>query len=181
MDGNSAKDHLSGAPIDISVGPNLESVKSWTLIKLGPPDATDPGAARMGQVEPMQDADAGIVELATRLFAMAREGATTSLEAYLDAGIPPDLANQSGDTLTMLAAYHGQADTVRALLGHGADPDQANDRGQTPLAGAVFKDEAEVIRILVEGGADPQAGHPSAFETATIFHRPDLLEMLRGH
>ena len=80
----------------------------------------------------------------------------------------------------MLAAYHGHADTVRALLARGADPDRANDRGQTPLAGAVFKGEIEVVRALVSGGADPAAGGPSALDTAGMFGRDDLLELMRG-
>src|SRR5699024_9900387 len=45
---------------------------------------------------------------------------------------PQNLTNDSGDTLLMLAAYHGHADTVRALLTRGADPNRLNDRGQSP-------------------------------------------------
>ena len=127
----------------------------------------------------MNEPDADVIELATRLFGMAREGATASLVAYVDAGVTADLTNQSGDSLVMLAAYHGWADTVRALLDRGADPNKANDRGQTPLAGAVFKGEIDVVRVLVHGGADPQAGHPSALETAVMFERQDLVDLLR--
>lgn len=53
--------------------------------------------------------------------------------------MPANLTNDRGDSLLMLAAYHGHAEAVTALVGRGADPDRANDRGQTPLAGAVFK------------------------------------------
>ncbi len=100
------------------------------------------------------------------------------LAGYLDAGVDANLANQKGDTLVMLAAYHGHAETVRALLERGADPNRANDRGQTPLAGAVFKGEDEVVRALAAGGADPRAGTPSAVATARMFERTDLLELL---
>lgn len=125
-----------------------------------------------------EEAPAGdIVELATRLFAMARTGDTAQLIAYVEAGVSPNLSNQTGDSLVMLAAYHGHAETVRALLARGAEPDRPNDRGQTPLAGAVFKGETEVVRALVEGGADPLAGHPSAIATARMFDRPDLLAL----
>ncbi len=124
------------------------------------------------------DDDAAVVELATRLFNMARTGQATQLAAYLDAGVSPNLSNQRGDTLVMLAAYHGHADAVRALLARGADADRLNDRGQTPLAGAVFKDEEDVIRALLEGGADPEAGHPSALDTARMFGRDDLVALL---
>jgi ankyrin repeat protein len=126
----------------------------------------------------MEKPDPQVVELATRLFGLAREGFTARLAAYVDAGVAPDLANHHGDSLVMLAAYHGHAETVQALLERGADPNLANDRGQTPLAGAVFKGEPEVIRVLVAAGADPEAGQPSARSTAAIFEREDLAELL---
>lgn len=124
------------------------------------------------------EADADMVELATRLFTMARGGATATLAAYVDAGIPVDLANHHGDTLLMLAAYHGHAETVRVLLERGADPEKVNDRGQRPLAGAVFKAELGVIRVLIDHGADPDAGHPTALATAEMFGRADIVELL---
>jgi ankyrin repeat protein len=121
--------------------------------------------------------DPEVVELATRIFAMARKGETEELAAYLDAGVPADLTNDRGDCLVMLAAYHGHADTVRALLARGAQVDRVNDRGQTALAGAVFKGETDVVRALLEGGADPAAGTPSAVDTARMFGRAEVLEL----
>ncbi|MDQ1011999.1 ankyrin repeat protein [Streptomyces sp. V4I23] len=124
--------------------------------------------------------DSEVIELATKVFDLARQGETETLAAYLDAGVPADLTNDKGDTLVMLAAYHGHAATVEALLARGAEPDRANDRGQTPLAGAVFKGEDAVIRALLSGGADPQAGTPSAVDTARMFGKTDLLELFDG-
>ncbi len=123
--------------------------------------------------------DDDVVELATRVFAIARTGGTAELAAYLDAGVPANLTNQSGDSLVMLAAYHGHAEAVAALVERGADPNQVNDKGQTPLAGAVFKGETAVVGVLVAAGADPDAGRPSALETASMFAREDLIAMLR--
>ncbi|MFC6512908.1 ankyrin repeat domain-containing protein [Streptomyces goshikiensis] len=117
------------------------------------------------------------MELATKIFDLARQGETVTLTAYLDAGVPANLTNDRGDTLVMLAAYHGHAATVTALLTRGAEADRANDRGQTPLAGAVFKGEEAVIRALLAGGADPAAGTPSAVDTARMFAKDDLLEL----
>ncbi|MEU1417707.1 ankyrin repeat domain-containing protein [Streptomyces sp. NPDC005731] len=126
----------------------------------------------------MSDApDPEVVELATKIFDLARRGETEALVAYVDAGVPANLTNDRGDSLVMLAAYHGHADAVRALLERGAEADRVNDRGQTPLAGAVFKGEPEVIGVLLDGGADPSAGTPSAVETARMFGRSDLLEL----
>jgi hypothetical protein len=119
--------------------------------------------------------DPELVEFATKLFGLARTGQTDTLTAYVDAGVPADLTNDSGDTLLMLAAYHGHPETVRALLDRGADAGRPNDRGQTPLAGAVFKKEPEVVRALLDAGADPRAGTPSAVDTARMFGHEDFL------
>ncbi|MFD9217296.1 ankyrin repeat domain-containing protein [Streptomyces sp. NPDC059544] len=121
--------------------------------------------------------DPEVAELASKVFDMARRGDTEALAAYVDAGVPANLTNDKGDSLVMLAAYHGHAGAVTALLARGADADRVNDRGQTPLAGAVFKGEDEVVRALLDGGADPEAGTPSAVDTARMFGKTDLLEL----
>ncbi|CAL9382567.1 ankyrin repeat domain-containing protein [Streptomyces sp. enrichment culture] len=125
--------------------------------------------------------DPEVVELATKIFDLARQGQTEALVAYVDAGVPANLTNDRGDSLVMLAAYHGHAATVRALLERGAEADRVNDRGQTPLAGAVFKGEQAVIKVLLEAGADPSAGTPSAVDTARMFGKTDLLELFGAH
>ncbi|MEV5957636.1 ankyrin repeat domain-containing protein [Streptomyces sp. NPDC051987] len=121
--------------------------------------------------------DPEVVELATKIFDLARQGRTEALVAYLDAGVPANLTNDRGDSLVMLAAYHGHADAVRELLARGAEADRVNDRGQTPLAGAVFKGETDVVKVLVEAGADPAAGTPSAVDTARMFGKAEVLEL----
>jgi ankyrin repeat protein len=125
--------------------------------------------------------DPEVVELATKIFDLARQGQTEALVAYVDAGVPANLTNDRGDSLVMLAAYHGHADAVRELLSRGAEANRVNDRGQTPLAGAVFKGETEVIEVLLKGGADPAAGTPSAVDTARMFGKTDLLDMFGAH
>jgi ankyrin repeat protein len=121
-----------------------------------------------------------VLQLAARIFNLAREGGTDTLAAYVDAGVPVNLSNDKGDTLVMLAAYHGHAQTVTALLERGADPDRPNDRGQTPLAGAVFKGEQAVVEALLDGGADSTAGIPSAVDTARMFGLNDLVTLFEG-
>jgi len=119
--------------------------------------------------------DPALFEFAGRLFDLARQGRTAELAAYVDEGVPVNLANDKGDSLLILAAYHGHAELVRALLARGADANQANDGGQTPLAGAVFKGDQAVVRALLAAGADPHAGSPSALDTARMFGSEDLL------
>ncbi|MEV8568944.1 ankyrin repeat domain-containing protein [Streptomyces sp. NPDC051322] len=121
--------------------------------------------------------DPEVVELATKVFDLARRGEAGQLAAYVDAGVPANLTNDRGDTLVMLASYHGHAEAVQALIARGADADRTNDRGQTPLAGAVFKGEEAVIRALLAGGADPAAGTPSAMDTARMFGKAELVEL----
>lgn len=129
--------------------------------------------------EPAHDPE--VLQLAAKVFDLARSGDTDTLAAYVDAGVPANLTNDRGDSLVMLAAYHGHADAVRALLARGAEADRINDRGQTPLAGAVFKGEQEVIEVLLEAGADPAAGTPSAVDTARMFAKAELLELFGAH
>src|SRR6202044_543210 len=134
-----------------------------------PKRPADRGRNRRRMTDPTPHPDSEMRQFAAKISNLAREGDTGPLAAYVDAGVPVNLCNDKGDTLVMLAAYHGHPQTVSALVERGADPDRPNDRGQTPLAGAVFKGEQAVIEALLHGGADPTAGTPSALETARMF------------
>jgi uncharacterized protein len=122
--------------------------------------------------------DPGVLELAGRVFDLARGGHTQELAAYVDAGVPVNLTNDKGDTLLILAAYYGRPETVSALLDRGADHSRANDRGQTALAAAVFRQSTDTVTRLLEAGADPDAGGPSARATAAFFELPAMTELL---
>ncbi|ROV96187.1 hypothetical protein VSDG_04972 [Cytospora chrysosperma] len=87
------------------------------------------------------------IELAMRMYNAAREGNLELLQQAVLAGLPPNMTNEKGDTLLMLAAYYGHAELVKFLIQHGADPNRLNDRLQSPLAGAVFKKEDSVIEV----------------------------------
>ncbi len=130
----------------------------------------------MTEQPPQPAADEQLIELAHQMFDLARNGDEDRLAAYVEAGVPANLTDAAGNTLLMLAAYHGHATTVTRLAGLGADVDRVNDRGQSPLAGAVFKDEQDVVRALLAAGADPDAGSPTARDTAAMFGRPDLFD-----
>jgi ankyrin repeat protein len=124
---------------------------------------------------PVPAEDPELLDFASKIFNLARAGDEQALAAYVDAGVPADLTNDKGDSLLMLAAYHGHADAVRLLLQRVADPGRANDRGRTPPAGAALKREPEVVRALLDGGADPDAGTPSAADTAAMFGNEEFL------
>jgi ankyrin repeat protein len=116
------------------------------------------------------------------MFDLARQG-SLELLPYIQAGLPPNLTNNRGDTLLMLAAYHGHTELVKALLTvptenmriqhPPSDPNVLNGRGQSILAGAVFKGHEEVIKVLVQYGADPLAGQPNAEDSAKMFKKWD--------
>jgi ankyrin repeat protein len=119
--------------------------------------------------------DPQLVAIAHACFDFARSGDTARLQAYVEKGVPANLTDANGNTLLMLAAYHGHAQTIEALVAQGADPDRTNDRGQSPMAGAIFKGEGEVVRVLLAAGANPDLGTPSARATALMFDRADLI------
>ena len=115
------------------------------------------------------------IELATKLFDFARIGQTEPLAQYISAGIPVNLTNHKGDTLLMLATYHGNFETVKMLVEKGAEIDVCNDRGQSIVAGAVFKGYGDIVKYLAEKGADLALGQPNAVECAQMFQRDDML------
>ena len=120
--------------------------------------------------QPGTDADEAAA-LARALMDAAREGNLDALRPAIEADIPLNMQDVDGNTMLMLAAYHGHAALVKLLAEHGADVDLLNDRGQSPLAGAVFKGFDDAVKVLVEAGADPDAGVPSARESARFFSR----------
>jgi uncharacterized protein len=108
----------------------------------------------------------------------AREGRTAELAEVIAKGVPVNLTGATGDSLLILAAYHGHPDTVRMLLEQEADPDRVNDRGQTAIGAAVFRRSAESVRLLLDHGADPAAGGRSAHEIAAFFELDEMAKLL---
>lgn len=136
--------------------------------------------AALGSAVVSGQMDDETLAFAHRLFDLARDGGTAELTGYLAAGLSPDLTNDKGDTLLILAAYHDHPDAVEALLGGGASVDRANDRGQTALTAAVFRRSEPTVRALLAAGADVGAGSPSALATADFFELPEMAALLRS-
>ena len=114
----------------------------------------------------------------------ARCGETEPLVAMVKAGLPVNLADAKGNSLLMLATYHGHAETALMLLGHGADVDRRNDRGQTPLGGAAFKGERDIVALLLAYRADIDAdngGGMTAIMYAAMFGRTEVVKQLQAH
>jgi hypothetical protein len=133
----------------------------------------------MNSATPVLDEDT--LRIARQAFQWVRSGNLDALQHLLDHGLRPNLRNEQGDSLLMLAAYHGHAAVVRALLDAGANPELRNDRGQSPLAGAAYKGHAEVVRLLLDHGAEVDAQGPdgrTALMTAAMFNRTALVDLL---
>ncbi len=126
----------------------------------------------------VEQLDAETLAFAHQMFDLARSGDAEALSDYLDSGLPPNLTNDKGDSLLILAAYHDHLDAVRALLDHGADTARVNDKGQTALGAAVFRQSEPIVRILLSSGADAKLGSPSATEVAKFFDLPEMSALL---
>ncbi|KAF2114483.1 ankyrin repeat-containing domain protein [Lophiotrema nucula] len=163
----------SQPPTDLqNGGPVSNGATSTPIDGPAPEPASAPNPPQSPSVLPT-----AALDLAAKLFDLAREGNTETLKAYVSAGIPQNLTNHAGDTLLMLASYHGHAETTEMLLEAGADPNVLNGRGQSPIAGAVFKGSDDVVKVLYEGGADIRNGHPNAVDCAMMFKRENLLKL----
>ena len=128
-----------------------------------------------------QPLDEETLAFAARVFDLARHGDAAAMADLLDHGLPPDMRNDKGDSLLMLAAYNGNAPVAELLLQRGADPDLANDKGQTPLMGVCFKGEAKVAEMLLAHDAavdGPPGSDRTPLMTAAMFDKLDIVEAL---
>src|SRR3546814_589849 len=127
----------------------------------------------------LPELDDATLAFAEHVFDSARNGDSSRLGELLRQGMPADLRNHAGDSLLMLASYHGHLDASRVLLEHGADPQLRNIRGHTSLAGAAFKGDLNMIELLLAHGADvesPCEDGKTALIMAAMFNRTALIE-----
>ncbi|MFC5462735.1 ankyrin repeat domain-containing protein [Massilia niabensis] len=132
----------------------------------------------------LPDLDEDTLAFVRRVFQYARTGAAGELSTLLGQGLPPNLRNERGDSLLMLACYHGHPEAARALLGGGADPEILNDAGQTPLAAAAFKGDAACVSLLLAHGAGVDNAGPNgktALMIAAMFNRVEIARLLLEH
>jgi ankyrin repeat protein len=123
-------------------------------------------------------------ELQVTALEFARNGETASLAEMLRHGLPVNLADAKGNTLLMLASYHGHLETAGMLLDRGAEVDRRNARGQTPLGGVAFKGYESIVPLLIEQGADINAdngGGMTPLMFAAMFGRARVVEQLEAY
>src|SRR5690606_9731959 len=128
--------------------------------------------------------DSETYQLVQELFRIVRAGEVQRVTRLLEMGLAPNLRDSKGDSLLMLAAYHGHAGLVEALLRYGADAELGNDRSQTPLGAAAFKGHIHIVRLLLDHGARVDArlpGGKTALVMAAMFDRTEVLDLLLAH
>lgn len=111
---------------------------------------------------------------------IARRDDAEVLAVCLDAGVDPNLRDDAGNTLLMVAAYTDAAATTDLLLARGADPDAPGPAG-TPLMGLAFKGHAERAARLLAAGADPNAQNAAgvtALHFAAMFRQERVAQAL---
>lgn len=140
-----------------------------------------PGHTNMQPTPEITVTEQDRLDFAHKMFEFARQGDAEGLAPMLERGLPPNMSNHKGDTLLILASYHGHLEASRLLLQHGADANRFNDMAQTALAGAAFKGNVEMTRLLLEFGADvnfvpPGGKTPLMF--ASMFNRVEIAELL---
>ena len=113
---------------------------------------------------------------------LARNGDAVGLAAMIKDGLVVDAQDAKGNTLLMLASYHGKAETVAMLLKARATVDLRNDKGQTPLGGVAFKGYVEIATLLLDAGADPVAdqGGSTPADFATLAGKAEILALLQA-
>jgi uncharacterized protein len=100
---------------------------------------------------------------------LIKRGDEAGLRAALASGLDPNLANNNGWSLLMLAAVEGALPLGRLLLDKGAAVEATNRHGETALSLAAHKGHIDYLRMLRESGAS----------TACTPHGTGLAEWLR--
>jgi ankyrin repeat protein len=87
----------------------------------------------------------------------ARDGKSAILRKLIAAGVPPDLASESGYTALMGAAREGRVEAARTLIELGASVNAREQSGKTALSEARDHGHDGVVSLLEERGALPAA------------------------
>jgi ankyrin repeat protein len=142
---------------------------------------SNPPLSKPVEIQTTEAEEKRYAELQLLALDAARAGDTSTLASMLQAGLPVNLQDLKGNTLLMLASYHGHAPTVKCLLDSGAEPDRRNLRHQTPLGGVAFKGYVEIAALLLNAGADlnaDQGAGATPAMLAALFGRTEMLAFL---
>lgn len=127
-------------------------------------------------------AQSSIDDLKAHYFDAAREGNVELLQAFYQAGLDGNVADEKGYTALILAAYHGHNDAVSYLLGkENINACQEDNKGNTALMGAIFKGHLSVARKLMFAQCnidETNSQGQTALMFASLFDRQSLVSEL---
>ena len=81
---------------------------------------------------------------------LIKRGDEPALRTALEDGLDPNLTNENGWSLLMLAAVEGATPLGKLLLEHGADPARQNSKGATALSIATDRGYDLFVEALAE-------------------------------
>ena len=86
---------------------------------------------------------------------LIKRGDEPALRAALEAGLDPNLANQNGWTLLMLAAVEGHVAIGRLLIEKGADLNARNNKQDNALTLATHRGHQLFVDLLTVSDTSP--------------------------
>lgn len=111
----------------------------------------------------------------------ARQGDTSALALFLDAGMSAETKTYEGQPALSVAALSNQADTLKLLLMRGADPNGRDKHGGTALMTACWKGNSEIVNALLAKNPDlnmQAANGMTALMFATWEDHAEIVETL---
>ncbi len=111
----------------------------------------------------------------------AEAGDVAAIQRMVTAGQSPNMQNDDGDTILILAARAGQAQAVKALIAAGADVELTDHSGFTALMAAVLQGHVDTVQELINSGATVDAAEPNgwtALHQAARYGHTDIIQVL---
>lgn len=95
-------------------------------------------------------------DLVENVFSFARHNRVDDIERLLARGIPPDVRDEYGNTVLIVACQNGHKRVAKAALRYGADINALNARGNSGLHFCFAYGYGDTLgQYLISKGADP--------------------------
>src|SRR5262245_40830140 len=115
------------------------------------------GCGKSTQAARMELAQMNIPYTEMNFIETARQGNSTAVSLFIDAGMDLEAHDRVGQTALMTATLANQLETVSVLLAKGADPNAKDKYRGTALMTAAWKGNREIVLSLLDGGAHVNA------------------------
>ena len=114
------------------------------------------------------------------IIEQAVSGNNTEIRSYLESNGLPDLTDERGNTLLMIAILEGHEELIQLLIDAGADVNyQSEESRHTPVVIAAFTNDYRVLELLLNHGVSTQVeGHYVALSHAAAKDDATTVKML---